>query len=131
MLFNKAILGFIYDHIIAKLLMNTEDQEKIKMAIEDKIYQLEVEMVSLKDMTKPLGLDSAIGRISRMDYINNKSINESQLKKNEAKLIALKNWLHKLGTSEFGKCSRCGNDININRLLFMPESTRCVHCAGK
>jgi len=111
--------------------MNREDQEKIKQAIEDKIYQLEIEMVGLKDMTKPMGLDSAIGRVSRMDYVNNKSINESQLKQNESKLIALKNRLLKLGTSEFGKCSRCGNDININRLLFMPECTRCVHCAGK
>jgi len=36
-----------------------------------------------------------------IDYINNKSINESQLRQSESKLDALKSWLHKLGTSDF------------------------------
>ena len=93
--------------------------------------KLQEEIKNLKEMTKPLGLDSAVGRISRMDYINNKSVNEAQLVQNESKMKALENWLTKIGTSQFGKCTRCGNDININRLLYMPESTKCVHCAAR
>ncbi|WP_373495790.1 TraR/DksA family transcriptional regulator [Aquiflexum sp.] len=37
----------------------------------------------------------------------------------------------KPGTSEFGKCIRCGNEININRLLFLPESNHCINCASR
>jgi DnaK suppressor protein len=112
-------------------VMNASEEEKIKMVIEEKITQLVGEIETLKEMTKPLGLDNAIGRVSRMDYINNKSINESQLRKNEEKLKGLRNWQLKLGTPDFGKCNRCGNDININRLLFMPESKYCIHCASR
>ncbi len=97
--------------------MNKEEQEKISQAIVDKIESLELELEDLKEMTKPQGLDSAIGRVSRMDYINNKSINEAQLKKIENKLLGLHNWQGKLGTADFGKCIRCCNEININRLL--------------
>ncbi|ERM81512.1 hypothetical protein P872_10360 [Rhodonellum psychrophilum GCM71 = DSM 17998] len=111
--------------------MTEKEEEKVRMVMMEKIHELKKEVEDLKELTKPLGLDSAIGRISRMDYINNKSINESQLRKCEAKLKALHNWSAKLGTTEFGKCSRCGNEININRLLFMPESTLCIHCASR
>ena len=67
----------------------------------------------------------------QMDYINNKSIDESSMRKAEKDLKALERWLELHDTSQFGKCVRCGNEININRLLFMPESKRCIYCAGK
>lgn len=111
--------------------MNQEEQEKIRLIIVEKIKELEVETDGLRETTKPQGLDSAIGRVSRMDYINNKSINEAQIKKNENKLRGLNNWLGKLGTADFGRCIRCGNEININRLLFLPESNHCISCASR
>lgn len=111
--------------------MNQEEEEKIRLIIIEKIKELEIETEGLLETTKPQGLDSAIGRVSRMDYINNKSINEAQIKKNENKLKGLNNWLGKLGTSGFGKCIRCGKEININRLLFLPESNLCIKCASR
>lgn len=111
--------------------MNKEEEYKIRNAILEKIKSLETELVDLKELTRPQGLDSAIGRVSRMDYINNKSINEAQIRKNENKLKGLNNWLGKLGTSDFGKCIRCGNHININRLLFIPDSNLCINCAAR
>ncbi|WP_158857708.1 TraR/DksA C4-type zinc finger protein [Lunatibacter salilacus] len=35
-----------------------------------------------------------------------------------------------MGTADFGKCIRCGNEININRLLFVLESNHCIQCAS-
>jgi len=66
-----------------------------------------------------------------MDYINNKSINEAQLKKTETKIKALNNWLPKDGMADFGKYIRYGKDININQLLFLPESNLCIKCASR
>lgn len=111
--------------------MDSNTEAQIKSVILEKIVELEDELVNLKEMTRPMGLDSAIGRVSRMDYINNKSINEAQLKKTETKIKALNNWLAKVGTTDFGKCIRCGNEININRLLFLPESNLCIKCASR
>ncbi|MEB2785236.1 TraR/DksA family transcriptional regulator [Algoriphagus persicinus] len=109
--------------------MNSALEQEIRTKIQEKILAISEDMSILKEHTAPQALDSAIGRISRMDFINNRSINEAQIKKNEAKLRGLHNWLGKLGTAEFGKCIRCGQEININRLLFMPESNHCIKCA--
>ncbi|MEQ8470005.1 MAG: TraR/DksA C4-type zinc finger protein [Marinoscillum sp.] len=111
--------------------MNQNTKEEIKIAITKKIKELEKLVLDLKEATKPIGLDSAVGRLSRMDYINNKTIDESNLRSSENKLTALKRWMEIIETDKFGKCTRCDNEINPKRLLFMPESTRCIHCAGK
>lgn len=109
--------------------MDTEHEKELKIKILEKITEIENELDTLREHTAPQALDSAIGRISRMDFINNRSIDEAQIKKNEIKLKGLNNWLGKLGTEDFGKCIRCGKTININRLLFLPESNLCINCA--
>ncbi len=111
--------------------MTSEQKEQIKKAIEVRIAENQKAIKDLREAIKPMGLDSAIGRISRMDYINNKSISEGELQKAEVKLKALERWLSLYDTDQFGKCSRCGQEININRLLLLPESTRCINCAAK
>lgn len=109
--------------------MDSALEQEIKEKILTKISEIQAELITLREHSAPEALDSAIGRISRMDFINNRSINEAQIKKNEAKLKGLNIWLDKLGTADFGKCIRCGKEININRLLFMPESNHCINCA--
>ncbi|WP_158857710.1 hypothetical protein [Lunatibacter salilacus] len=68
--------------------MDSNTEEQIKSVIVGKTLQLEQELVNRKEQTRPMGLDSAIGRVSRMDYINKKSIGEAQLKKKETKIKA-------------------------------------------
>lgn len=111
--------------------MDAQEKQTVKVAIEQKIQELEERLKSLIESTKPMGLDNAVGRISRMDYINNKTIDEANIRSSEIKLKALKRWLEIYDTDKFGRCARCGNEINVQRLLFLPESTRCIHCAGK
>lgn len=111
--------------------MTPEDKLKLKKAIEEKIDESRKSIIDLREASKPMGLDSAIGRISRMDYINNKSISESELLKTESKLKALERWLAIYDTDQFGKCTKCGQEININRLLLLPESARCIRCANR
>ncbi len=111
--------------------MTTEEKKQLKAVMEKKRDELVALIQELKEATRPMGLDSSVGRLSRMDYINNKSVNEEGLRKAENDLIALNKWLYLYDTEKFGKCTRCGNEINIKRLLYMPASTRCIHCAGR
>ena len=111
--------------------MKKDEKKQLKETIEAKILELESRLKELYEATKPMGLDSAIGRLSRMDYINNKAIDEVNIKKSEANLSALRKWLSIYDTDRFGKCTKCGNEINIQRLLLLPESSRCINCAGR
>ena len=111
--------------------MTTEQRAQIKAKIESKSEELSARIAELKELTKPISPDNAIGRISRMDAINNKSVNDAGLRSAESTLRKLQRQLEKIDKADFGNCSRCGNPIRFERLHFMPESTKCISCARR
>ena len=96
-----------------------EELEKTRSAISD-----------LKKMTAPVAPDVAIGRISRMDAINNKAINDAALRKAEEKLQQLERMTVLVDEPGFGLCKKCGEPIPMQRLILMPQSVFCVRCAS-
>lgn len=99
--------------------------EKITTAIADSKEIIE----SLKEKTKPISPDNAIGRISRMDAIGNKSINDAALRKAQERLTRLNYALTNIDRPDFGICIDCDEEIPLGRIMAMPESTLCVSCA--
>ena len=85
----------------------------------------------MKELTQPIAPENAIGRVSRMDAINNKSVNEAALRKLEEKLKQLHLASKKVKESDFGICAKCHGKIQNGRLLLVPESRFCVKCAAK
>jgi len=43
---------------------------------------------------------------------------------------ALEDSLAKVQTGTYGRCERCGNEINPERLEILPTTTLCAQCAG-
>lgn len=105
------------------------EKETIKKNILNEIKKVEIRIAEYKDLTQPVEPDCAIGRISRMDAINNKSVTEASLRQAESKLKNLQRVLAKVGTSDFGICIKCGKPIPPARILYRPESLYCVNCA--
>jgi len=73
--------------------------------------------------------DNAIGRVSRMDAINNKAVLVAALIKAKERRDGLKRKLDELGTRDFDICPKCKNKIPIERILLAPNSSFCVNCA--
>ena len=73
-------------------------------AIHQKIAVAEKRIAQLKELCKPIAPENAIGRVSRMDAINNKSMNEAALQQTEITLQKLKIALSKVDEPNFGKC---------------------------
>jgi DnaK suppressor protein len=109
--------------------MDNVSNEDIRVLIVKEISKTEETIEDYKEMTKPVTPDDAIGRISRMDAINNKSVTESALREAEQKLRNLRGALNRIGTKDFGFCAKCKNPIPIGRILIRPQSQYCVHCA--
>lgn len=97
--------------------------------IEQEIIKTESLIAEYKDMSKPVSPDDAIGRLSRMDAINNKSITEAALREAETKLKSLKQVLSKVNDPDFGLCIKCRQPIPPGRILIRPQSQYCVNCA--
>ena len=104
-------------------------KENIKQTILDEISKTEKSIEEYKDLVKPISPDVAIGRISRMDAINNKSVMEASLRQAEEKLRNLNKVLSQIDSKEFGMCMKCKQPIPIGRILIRPESLYCVNCA--
>ena len=96
-----------------------------------KILQTEEAIAELVQLTKPISPENAIGRISRMDAINNRSVNVAALREAEQRIIKLKKALTDIDSPHFGICKKCGADIQLGRLKFRPESAFCMHCVQK
>ena len=104
-------------------------KKEIKKKLLEEISKTEAVIEEYREMTKPEAPDVAIGRVSRMDAINNRSITESALRQAELKLKNLNRILSNIDSEDFGTCLKCNNTIPIGRILIRPESLYCVHCA--
>ena len=105
------------------------DKPGLKLKIEEEITKAQQQIDELKIQTQPISPENAIGRISRMDAINNKSVAEASLRNLQDKLTKLATALSKLDNPDFGICVRCKQPIAAGRLMLMPESNRCINCA--
>lgn len=111
--------------------MNEQQRLEAKQSIEESIRSTQKDIVSLKELTRPISPENAIGRVSRMDAINNKSVNEAALRSAISKLALLTSALNRVHNDDFGLCIRCKTPIPIQRILILPQSNRCVHCASR
>ncbi len=102
----------------------------IKERIESEIEKTNQLISEYKELVQPIAPENAIGRISRMDAINNKSVNEAALKKAKSKLENLRYALSKVNDEDFGICSKCKQEIPVGRILIMPQSRTCVKCSN-
>lgn len=104
-------------------------KDDIKLRIDEEISKTSTLIKEYKELTKPISPDCAIGRVSRMDAINNKSVAEASLRQAENKLQSLQRVLSQMDSDEFGICLKCKKQIPIGRILIRPQSLLCVNCA--
>ena len=108
--------------------MTKEEKVEIKKLIISDIEKYSGRLFELKDSIAPISPDNAIGRISRMDAINNKSVSEAAARNIELRLNQLKHVFDIVDTDKYGFCTKCGQAIPIERLRIRPEIPFCAGC---
>ncbi len=110
--------------------MTDTERKELQARIQTEIDKVRSDVADLKEQAKPVAPENAIGRVSRMDHINNKAVQEAALVKAKEKLTRLEEMLAKSDRSDFGVCIRCKKPIPILRLMYYPSSNKCVKCSG-
>jgi DnaK suppressor protein len=110
--------------------MTPEEKKTVKTEIEKRICEAEENITTLRSQTAPVPPSVAIGRLTRMDAIQQKSMAESNLKSAEKLIFNLKLALSKLDEPGFGECAICNGSIPVERILAIPETRVCVKCAS-
>lgn len=110
-------------------ILETEKREQLKDHIKKKIESVKENIKSYQTLTQPISPDNAIGRLTRMEAINSKSINEAALNKAKQTLSKMERALTMINGPAFGLCRECDEPIPFARLMIVPESDLCVQCA--
>ena len=109
--------------------MNKSQIEKIKLKLHAEIESTQEKINDYTELCKPIAPENAIGRVSRMDAINNKSVVEAALREAKQKMQQLKLMQTKIEDEDFGSCIKCKQKIPFERLMIRPHSKFCVNCA--
>jgi len=109
--------------------MSEINKTELKEKLIKEIAKTEKQVIEYRELSRPVEPENAIGRISRMDAINNKSVNEAAFRKAENKLAKLKEALKRINDKDFGICIKCGEAIPSGRIIFMPQAQTCVKCS--
>ena len=109
--------------------MDKTQFKALQEKLEDEIKSTKAKIDEYSELCKPIAPENSIGRISRMDAINNKSVVEAALRVAREKMQQLKEMKNKINTADFGMCNKCSQAIPFGRLMIQPHSKFCVICA--
>ena len=105
--------------------------------------ELRADLLSLRDSlssslgtheanAQPVELDqAAVGRLSRIDAIQQQQMADAQRRRNELRLKQLAVALRGFDDDSYGDCKVCGEPIGYRRLKARPESPACVSCMAE
>ena len=103
-------------------------RERLTALITELHEQLENEKAAadtvLLDQTK-------VGRLSRMDAMQQQNMAKSTMRSIEARLKLIHAALGKIEEGDFGYCDECGEEIALARLDIQPEARFCIGCQGR
>ena len=109
--------------------MTNDERDKIRIKIEDDLVVFERQIEVLESKTKPISPDCSLGRLTRVEAMNEQVINLKILDETRIRETRLVNALRRVEHEMFGICIECEESIGIGRMLIRPESVRCVECA--
>jgi DnaK suppressor protein len=80
---------------------------------------------------KPVDLDEPIGRLSRMEAIQQQHMTQANRRNQGEELREVSSALADMDSGDYGYCRQCEEPIGFRRLRARPHSRICVACQGK
>ena len=73
----------------------------------------------------------SVGRLSRMDAMQQQAMAEANERAREAELSRIRAALKRLDDGDYGYCLDCGEQIADKRLAIDPGAALCITCSSK
>ncbi len=105
------------------------DKQKAYQHIVAEMAELAKRSQISEEARAPVMLDQqSVGRLSRMDAIQQQSMELATEERRRLRLAQLQAALDRIAADEFGWCLTCGEEIASARLEIDPASATCVDC---
>lgn len=92
------------------------------------LRDLETTLRDSESRAAPVSLDDPIGRLSRMNAMQQQQMAQAQARHAKAELAAVRHALRRVENGSFGDCLDCGEEIDPRRLAARPAVTLCMGC---
>jgi DnaK suppressor protein len=110
----------------------TGDQlEELRALIEQSCRELEELLACSSESSKPVALDEPIGRLSRMDAMQQQQMAVASRQAQIQRLQLLRNASQAIERDNYGDCRLCEEPIGYQRLKVRPESPFCLACQSR
>lgn len=90
---------------------------------------LQEDLSASKAASGVVELDTAIGRLSRMDAMQDQQMALELRRRQEQQLQRINNALKRMDQGRYGLCGKCKTPIAEERLELAPDVVMCVKCA--
>lgn len=109
--------------------LTSEQVAELEEELESLRGELSEQLDRAKDSTATVSLDQTlVGRVSRMDAMQQQSVALSTRTFTEQKLRKVLAALRAIAENEYGFCRRCDEPIGYPRLRAQPEANLCINC---
>lgn len=106
-------------------------QAAYKATLQEMLRDLDKGDEAGRDAMKTVTLDQqAVGRLSRMDALQQQTMAKAQNARREQSRIRIQSAIRRLDEGEFGYCVDCGSEISLKRLDLDPATPKCISCAS-
>ena len=103
--------------------------KKLSNHLKFKKVELELQLEGSRQSTEPVSLDQqAVGRISRMDAIQQQQMAVANREQSTLLLKLVSAALTRVESGDFGYCLQCGELIVFARLEAQPYTANCLDC---
>lgn len=106
-------------------------REELRELIVKDCRELEEQLAGSREGSKPVALDTPIGRLSRMDALQQQQMAIAGQKSLNSRLQLLRNALQALEADNYGDCRSCEEPIGYQRLKVRPETPFCLACQSR
>jgi DnaK suppressor protein len=109
--------------------LSETEAETLREQLTELIAELENTLQASAETAAPVVLDqSSVGRLSRMDAMQQQAMAKAMRQKAQLRLTQCKSALSAFDRDEYGLCRKCEEPIGYRRLSAKPEAPFCLEC---
>ncbi len=108
--------------------LSDSQSAELHVDLEQLLADLDAGLEQSAEGSKPVDLDQPIGRLSRMDAIQQQKMVQAQRQRLTLRRQQVLAALAAFERDEYGECRSCGAEIPFKRLKVRPEAPFCIEC---
>ena len=109
--------------------VNADRIEHFRERLQELAGEINADLAANKDDSGIVQLDTSIGRLSRMDAIQNQQMALELRRRRENQLLRIENAFKRMDQGRYGICGKCRKPIDEARLEVFPDVVTCISCS--